>query len=446
MDKKLLEKLYSLRRFGIKPGLDRISALLKKTGNPHEKLKALHIAGTNGKGSVSSLLASILQESGYKTGLYTSPHIYSFNERVKINGKLISDNELEPLVEKYLDIGKEIEATFFEITTAIAFEYFAKKEIEICVLETGLGGLYDATNVITPLISIITKIDFDHEEYLGRTIEEITAEKAGIIKPNRLAVVSHNQKSVYETIHNLCGARSQIFFVEQLATGKILDIKPHTMKLLFSTIERGEYNIETTLIGEHQFDNILASIITAELLKEYNKITKDTIIEGVKKVRSNTGLYGRFEIIKENPPIIIDVAHNPDAVGSTVKLIGKIYPNLKWNVVFNAMKDKKYKKMLSILVPITNLFLFPNLKYERANLNSELAKTIYEIKKETETTENFPETLLFDSTIDALEYVHLNRHPTLIIGSFYLLSESVNWLKEKFLWDYPVQNENFILI
>jgi dihydrofolate synthase/folylpolyglutamate synthase len=446
MDRILLEKLYSLRRFGIKPGLERISALLKKVGNPHEKLRAIHIAGTNGKGSVSSLLASILQESGYRTGLYTSPHIYSFNERIKINGKPIPDPDLEHLVAKYLDIGKDIEATFFEITTAVAFEYFANQGTDICVLETGLGGLHDATNVITPLVSVITKIDFDHEEYIGRTIEEITTQKAGIIKPNRPTVIAKNPKLVYDTILKLNRFRTDIFFVNKLTSSQIIDISPRIMKATISTFENGEYYIESPLIGKHQIDNISTAIVTSETLKSFTKITKETIIEGIKKVRTNTGLFGRFEAIRDNPPIIIDGAHNPDAVDSTVELLGEIYPNTKWIIIFNAMKDKNYKKMLSFLVPIADTFFFPNLQYERANSNVELVNTLKELKTTNEGSKFFPTSIKFDTTLEALNYADSLEKPILIIGSFYLLGELIPILKEKYLYNFPLQNDNYILI
>ncbi len=446
MDPKLTEKLFKLRRFGIKPGLERISELLKKTGNPHLKLNAVHIAGTNGKGSVSALISSILQESRYKTGLYTSPHIYSFNERIKINGIPILDSALEPLVEKYLELGKKVEATFFEITTAIAFEYFAKEGCEVCVVETGLGGRFDSTNVLLPLVSVITKIDFDHEEYLGKTLEEIAKEKFGIIKPPIPAVISRNSENIYSLALEQFGSSSGVILVENLVKGKMIDIKPNIMKFSISTPRFGMLELESPLIGEHQLDNISTAIATTELLSKSLNFSEFNIFNGIKNVRKNSGFFGRFEVIKIIPPFIIDVAHNPNAINVSVELIKKLFPGRRWNIIFAVMKDKNYKTMLNLLIDISERFLLPNLRNDRAQTNIELKNVILEHLAVKRFAKPAPEIVLFDSPTQALNFsIELNK-PVLVIGSFYLLGEIAKELVSKLNWGFPLIESNKIVI
>ncbi|MGB9770382.1 MAG: bifunctional folylpolyglutamate synthase/dihydrofolate synthase [Candidatus Kapaibacteriota bacterium] len=439
MNKDLLEKLFKLRRFGIKPGLERISTILNKMGNPQSLLKAIHIAGTNGKGSVASLLASIYKQAGYKVGLYTSPHIFSFNERIKINGKPIADNELEPLVEKYLQLASRFNATFFEITTAIAFEYFANSNTDICVIETGLGGRFDATNVIDPEISVLTKIDFDHEMYLGRTIEEITFEKAGIIKPNKKAIIAPNSKIVYQKLEELKGKSATLIFVEVFAKGRILSIKPNSMNLEIETLI-DYYHIDSPLIGKHQFENIATALVCVENLLDNFPIPKNAIIEGIKNVVENACIHGRFEFIRTDPPLIVDVGHNPDAISKTAELVSTILRDTKWNIIFASMSDKNYCKMLEHLYPIAKTFLLPNLEFDRAERNFKLAKCF----------EQFPESKnirfqLFDSSFEALVFSLEQNEPTLIIGSFYLIAELVPHLVKILNWNFEITSDRLTI-
>ncbi|MCX7909508.1 MAG: bifunctional folylpolyglutamate synthase/dihydrofolate synthase [Ignavibacteria bacterium] len=442
MKKDLLDKLFSLRRFGIKPGLERINRILDRNGNPHQKIKVIHIAGTNGKGSVASLLASIFMEAGLKVGLYTSPHIFSFNERIKVNGIPISDNDLEPLVEKYIKFSEELNATFFEITTAIAFDYFSKVGTDVCVVETGMGGRYDATNVVDPLLSIITRIDLDHEEYLGRTIEEIAFEKAGIIKPNRTAIVSYNDSKVYQYLQNLKANEAKLIFVENKVKTKVSGIEPQMMKLQVLT-EENSYSLVTPLVGKHQIENIAATIVAIEYLQKYFNISKFAVMNGVEKVRKNSGLYGRFEIINNSPLILVDVAHNPNSVEKTVELVKEIFLETKWNTIFASMRDKNYIKMLEFLLPITKVLFLPNLKYERAERNNIVYK-----KSRFEFEKFFPnglEVVLTETSENAFQFAYKKMEPIFIIGSFYLLAELVPVLKKETYWDFPTNFEKLII-
>ena len=200
--KEVLDKLFSLHRFGIKPGLERTLSLLKFIGNPHLKLKFVHVAGTNGKGSVCSTIFSILFEAGYKVGLYTSPHIFDFSERIRINDICITEDEIIDFSNLIIPFALELGATFFEVTTVMAFYFFEKNNVDIAVIETGMGGSYDSTNVIYPLLSIITKIDMDHQEFLGDTIEKIAGEKAGIIKANTPVIIGNNTYQVQNILNS----------------------------------------------------------------------------------------------------------------------------------------------------------------------------------------------------------------------------------------------------
>ncbi len=197
---EILAHLFSLQRFGIKPGLERTQHLLNFLGNPQNSFPSVHIAGTNGKGSVCSMLASVFMEAGYKTALYTSPHLVRFNERIRVNIIEISDNDIIRLAEILMPEGEKIGATFFEITTAMAFRYFAEQKVNVAVIETGLGGRFDSTNVLKPLLSVITSLDIDHTEYLGKTIKDIAFEKAGIIKENTPVIVSRNSTEAISVI------------------------------------------------------------------------------------------------------------------------------------------------------------------------------------------------------------------------------------------------------
>ncbi len=438
MRKDLLQILFSLRRFGLKPGLERIQKILQEVGNPQNKIRTIHIAGTNGKGSVACLLASIYKEAGFKVGLYTSPHIYSFNERIRINGIPIPDSDLEDLVVKYIKFAETLNATFFEITTAIAFDYFANSGTEICVIETGMGGRFDATNVLYPLLSIITKIDIDHEEYLGKSIKEITFEKAGIIKPGSKCIISFNDPLVYDIIKDLKGKETELILTQLYAKGEIIEFKPHTMKLEVQT-DKSKYIINSPLIGEYQLENILASIVSVETLCKEYRIDENAICNGIQNVIDNAGLYGRFELLRKDPPFIIDVAHNPDSIFQTVKLMQKLYPRTKWNIVFASMKDKNYSEMLKKLIPISNSFILPNLQYDRAEKNITLKKILEEIRANCDL--RFEKLILTDTTTQAFDYVIKIKEPTLVIGSFYLISELVEKFIEELNWQFQLHSK-----
>lgn len=329
-----IKELTSQGMFHIDLGLDRIKAVLEKLGNPQQSLKCIHVAGTNGKGSTCAMLDSILREAGYKTGLYTSPHIYDYTERIKINGNDISQETFANLFEKVMSCG--VKLTEFEVLTAIMFLYFLQEKVDIVILETGLGGRFDATNVIDEnLCAIITQIDLDHTDRLGKTRDEIAYEKAGIIKPKCPVITSMGYEEIRDRADEL-----------------------DSMLLFTSPFVPQEFVESLSLKGLHQIEN-LALVITAinYLFKEID----DVIIKrGLSKVRNPF----RFEYI-EDKNLVIDVSHNPNGIKALKENLDYYFPNKKRRFLFGCLKNKDYKQMMEILFQtgdevFLNGFDYPN--------------------------------------------------------------------------------------
>jgi len=414
----ILNKLFSLQRFGIKPGLERISRILEKIGNPQDNFISIHIAGTNGKGSVSSMIASILFSSGYKVGLYTSPHIIGFNERIKINGKEIDDEYLINYAELLLKESQSEEITFFEITTALAFKYFSDNNVDVAVIETGMGGRFDATNIINPILSIITSISFDHQQYLGNTIKEIAFEKAGIIKPNTPTVTLNKNPEVMEVIRNKCLEMNSrlIEAQENISFVNISFKKDFKMSLELKANTLLPKKITVGLCGYHQVENTQIVLAAIEILKSKLEITKESIINGLEIVKEQTGLHGRIEMLRAEPLLLVDVAHNPSAVEQLVKTLNECgYKDTRWNLIFTAMSDKDVENILVYLYEITDTLMIPNLKIERAFDNSEINRIANKI--------GYQKIRLFESIDALINEIFILNAPILLTGSFYLLGE-----------------------
>ena len=307
-----------------KSNIDNIVSASKILSNPHDKFKSIHIAGTNGKGSVSHMLSSILHEAGYKVGLYTSPHLKDFRERIKINGEIISELEVVKFVENNKINFEKIGLSFFEFTVALAFNYFANKKVDIAIIETGLGGRLDSTNIITPELSIITNIGLDHIKLLGNTIEQIAKEKAGIIKQNVPVVIGINQVKIKDIFQNI-------------ANKKNTHIK-----------YAKNYKFTTDLKGDYQKENI-NTVITAilEIQKQGWKITKKDITKGLLNTIKNTGLLGRWQTLNEEPLIICDIGHNEDAIKANFKQIQQT-PHKKLHIIFGLVNDKNLDSILNL--------------------------------------------------------------------------------------------------
>jgi dihydrofolate synthase / folylpolyglutamate synthase len=416
--KKIIQRLFSFHRFGIKPGLERTISILYEIGNPQSKFPSIHVAGTNGKGSVCSIIASVLTEAGYKVGLYTSPHIIEFNERIRINGTEISNNDIIRLAEELLAFSDKIGATFFEITTAMAFQYFAENEIDIAIIETGMGGRFDSTNVLNPLLSVITSISKDHEEYLGNTIEEIACEKAGIIKPKIIVVISDSNKKILPIFKKKAHETgSEIIYINKRYKGIIKNYNTDfSMNVDIKSKEISYDNILTPLAGKHQLQNLMTAIAALEEIKPGFDFSTQHLKGGLKNIRRNTGMASRIELIRKEPPVVIDVAHNPAGIKELVKTIALCHgKNTKWNIIFGVMADKDIPTMLQSLKEICSNLILTKPEIERAATIDALEMIASEL--------DFKKFNSFDLQNDVIDFVKNCKEPLLICGSFYLISD-----------------------
>jgi len=309
-----------------KPGLERVLQLSELVGNPHGKFKSVHLAGTNGKGSTSHMLASVLQEAGYKVGLFTSPHLKDFRERIKINGKEISQEYVVDFVSKFKISASEISPSFFEYTTVMAFEFFAKEKVDIAIIETGLGGRLDCSNIITPEVSVITNIGLDHVQFLGNTLGEIAKEKAGIIKYKVPVVIGRKQG---ETV-------------------SIFDFFAHNNNSKIIWAEAIDSDLKTDLKGWYQKENIKTAIATLQLLQDKWSVPSEAIKQGLLNVVRNTGLQGRWQQLSSAPKIICDTGHNEDGIKQiTNQLKSENYNQL--HIVWGMVNDKDASTVLKLL-------------------------------------------------------------------------------------------------
>ena len=364
-----LDYIHSVCWKGMMPGLSRITALLEKMGNPHKTMKYVHIAGTNGKGSTASMTASILRKAGYCTGLYTSPYIYQFGERMQVNGEMISDEELVEITEYVKPLADSLEETptEFELTTAIGFEFFKRKGCDIVVLEVGLGGLLDATNVIPcPEVAVITNIGLDHTDILGNTLEEIAFNKAGIIKEGGHAVIYRGKPSVEAVFEKTC-AEKQVKLKKANFDG--LKLKQHD--LFEQVFDCGEYkDLHLPLLGDHQLHNAAVVLAVTETLMEKGwKITKENIYDGIRDV----SWPGRFDIVSRDPLFIIDGGHNPQCLEALVKNIEDYLKDRRVIALTGVLADKDYGDMYRPVMPYIEQFVCVTPPNPRRLMAAELA-------------------------------------------------------------------------
>ena len=335
------------------PGLGRTQELLEKMGNPEKKLKFVHIAGTNGKGSTAAMTASILSKAGYRTGLYTSPYIYRFHERIQVDGVEISDEELAEITEYVKPLADSMaqSPTEFELVCCIAFEYFYRKKCEIVVLEVGMGGAWDATNVIeVPEVAVITNIGLDHTEYLGDTVEKIAETKSGIFKPHGHAVVYRSTPSVEAVYERVCAERDVSL---RKADFEGLVLKAHTLEgQVFDCGSRK--NLVLPLLGDHQLHNASVVLSIADtLIGEGWKISEQNIYDGIRDVRWP----GRFDIVCRKPLFIIDGGHNPQCIEALVKNIQDYLAGKKVIALTGVLADKDYADMYKPVMPLVDRFV-----------------------------------------------------------------------------------------
>ncbi len=345
--------------------------------HPHHYFKSIHIAGTNGKGSASHILASVLQEAGYKVGLYTSPHLIDFRERIRVNGEVISEDYVIDFVEKFQTLNERanLEPSFFEVTVAMAFEYFKHEKVEVAVIEVGLGGRLDSTNIITPELSLITNISLDHTALLGNSISLIAAEKAGIIKPKVPVVISESDEKYNQVFEKKASLNeSPIFFADQEYDAAYSMLLPGGQQLFnFNKSHKPAFpDLKTDLMGIYQKKNIGGVLKAIEILQNQNwSIKQEHIYQGIANVKNNTGLRGRWEIVGNNPLVVCDTGHNV----AGIKMVVEQIRNTAWknlHVVLGMVDDKNIAPVLS-LFPHEGHYYFTQANIPRA-LDAEILK------------------------------------------------------------------------
>lgn len=356
-----------------KKDLDRTIALCEAVGNPQEKFKTIHVAGTNGKGSSSHMLAAILASAGYKTGLYTSPHLVDFRERIRINGVQISEQFVIDFINSQKDLIEEIQPSFFEATVAMAFDYFAEEKVDIAIIEVGLGGRLDSTNIISPEVCLITNIGMDHMNLLGDTLEEIAGEKAGIIKPNTPVVISETNPitaPIFEAKAKLENA--PLIFADQEITALRLEKDALIQRIqIEKASETKEYNLDLT--GSYQVKNIVGVLAVVDQVRQKGfAISDEQLSHALVYVQKLTGFQGRWQTLSTDPLIICDTGHNEDGIKEVIKNLSEVsYQNL--HIVIGAMKDKDLDHMLPYL-PKDAIYYFSNPEMPRAMEAAELAE------------------------------------------------------------------------
>ncbi len=359
-----------------KANLSNTEALLAQIGQPQKNFRAIHVAGTNGKGSVAHIIASVLQQAGYKTGLYTSPHLRDFRERIRVNGEMIPKEKVTAFVEKYHNDFVKIEPSFFEMTVGIAYHYFAEEKVDFAVLETGMGGRLDSTNISNPVLSIITHIDYDHTQFLGNTLEKIASEKAGIIKKGIPVIIGRRQKETTPVFEKAVRDKNThlIFAEDHFELRKIQTVNP-LEKHYDIWFENELYleNVNSPLLGNYQMENIATALQSIYELSRSGKIRveKETIREGLENTVANTHLLGRWQIINKNPLTIADIGHNRDGLMAIrEQLLETDYEHLHF--VLGMVADKDHKEVLALL-PQNATYYFCKADIPRG-LDAELLK------------------------------------------------------------------------
>lgn len=355
----IIDRIHEFNRFGMVLGLDRMEELLRRLGNPQDDLKVIHVAGTNGKGSVSKYLEEGLSACGYKMGLYTSPYIETFNERIRYDGADISDEDLEYYGQKVVLAAEAMVAdgldspTEFEVVTAIAFLYFAGRQADITILEVGLGGIGDSTNVVkSPLASVITSISYDHMAQLGSSLAEIAVNKAGIIKTGCPVIANVPQRDAAKIIARKAYAMGSRLYDISGIRAAVSDETPFSQKVSMELYEKSYSDVEISMVGRHQAENLKTALATLEILRKSGavKLDREALYEGLKRARQP----GRFEVISENPLVIIDGAHNEAGAQALQETMAQHFAGKKILLVAGILADKEIDSIVKFLTKITD--------------------------------------------------------------------------------------------
>ena len=373
-----------------KPGLERVSEFCRKIGNPQRSYFVIHIAGTNGKGSVSNMLASVLQQAGYQVGLYTSPHLIDFRERIRINGEMISKQKVVNFVSKYRKEMEELDLSFFEMTTALAFDYFAQNDVEVAVIETGLGGRLDATNIVIPAVSVITNVGLEHTDLLGDSLPKIAREKGGIIKKS-IPVIMGEKSSAYNlVIEDIASdVRSTVIYAgEAFECTRQSSEGEYQLFDMIRTRDNQQYTLRLPLLGEYQRQNVATVCTIADYLHENTplSISRRAFVEGLKECVAATGFRGRWERLSSNPTVICDTAHNAHGMQRVAEQLSKMEYNRLF-CVLGFCEDKDIAQILK-LMPKDAHYIFTRAASRRAASLEQLAEAATECGLDFECAES----------------------------------------------------------
>ena len=424
-----LTYIASINWKGSVPGLDRIRELLDKMGNPQDDLEFIHVGGTNGKGSVCAFLSSILVQAGYKTGLFISPYIEVFNERMQINNINISDDDLAAIttyVRPFADSMADA-PTEFELNTAIAMEYFRRNECDIVILEVGMGGELDSTNIIkSPLLTIITAVSLDHTQYLGDTVEKIAMTKSGIIKPGTKVVAYKQTLSVLEVIRKKCEQAGAEMYVSE----------PETVEFQSANVDRQIIyhrdfgNLAIMLLGRYQTENIAVVIKAVQVLRTIGfMITNGNVAKGLESTRWP----GRFEVILHEPIFIVDGAHNPQGANATAQSIRSVFQDEKLIMIFGVLADKDYTDMIGSILPMSREILTVTPDSPRALPAERTAEVIKKLSGDT------MKVTAYGSIGEAIEAAFVKAGTTIpicAVGSLYMVGDIKKYVSERNRKDY----------
>lgn len=406
------------------PTLKAMEYFMEELGHPEKKLKIIHIAGTNGKGSTTEMLANILTKNGYKVGKYISPHLIKYNERISVNGQDITDKEMEDIIEKLKDkiekynkISKE-KVTLFELLTTMALYYFKEKDCDFVVLETGLGGLYDCTNIAKPIVSIITSIGYDHMAILGKTLEEITIQKAGIIKEKSNTVIIEQEQSIQNIIQETCLNKNNTLKVIKKAD---IQNKKYEEEFLIFDYKKNK-NIKLNLKGDKQFENASLCLETINILKQKGyQISEKAVKEGLSTVIHKA----RFETINKNPKIIYDGGHNEEAILNFINTVNTYYKKEEKIYIISILKSKDYKTVLKHLLKDENsTFIFTSGNDEERYISSE---ELYETAKKITKNDRLYKMNLQEAILYAKKQAN---KVSFVVGSFYIYGDVTKILEK----------------
>jgi dihydrofolate synthase/folylpolyglutamate synthase len=424
--KESISLLYSLQKYGIKFGLSTTSNILKAFGNPHHNQRYIHIAGTNGKGSVGAMLESILMRSGFKVGFYTSPHLVRFTERFRINRELMKEKQAASLIGTIWEVtNKKSPPTFFELTTAMALIYFSRNNVDIGIIEVGMGGRLDATNVITPMVSVITNIGLEHQQFLGKTIIEIAKEKGGVIKKKVDLVTGVNQLPVVKLFESLCKKKDAPFW----KVGRDVHYRRLPSGLLGYYGLRDRYkNLTLGLKGRFQHRNAALCLLALEILQGKGICVSE---EAIRSGLADPLWPGRLEIVSLNPMIILDGAHNRSAMRSLSDSIKKDFDFKQLIVVVGIMADKEIPQILKEILPLASKIICTRPVYYRAADPNYLLEVARKLGKTSEVNFSLP------AAIERARDIADERDLILITGSLFTVGEAKSYLDPQ---GYPAEN------